>query len=139
MFYFHFPHFYFAYNFVVLQKSAFPLASSSLVLYPERAQTESSIIRGSSLKGHKPPFWISVNLSDTFKTQMEQNKHPFVWLQGRKSWSPTNYFLYGAFWSWLIWVSVKILITLFWFLQNSSARSCFKGSLIVPMWSYIML
>ena len=24
--------------------------------------TENSVIRGSQLKGHKPPFWISVNL-----------------------------------------------------------------------------
>ena len=54
-----------------------PLGSYSLVVYPEGAQTENSIIRGSNLKGQKPPFWISVNLSDTFKTQMKQKKHSF--------------------------------------------------------------
>ena len=32
-----------------------------------------------------------------------------------------------------------MLITWSWFLQNSSARSYFKGSLIPPLWSYIML
>ena len=74
--FFHFPHFYFAYNFVVLPKSA-PLASCSLVLYRTGEQTKNSIIRGSNLKGHKPSFWIIVNLSDTFKTQMKQKKHSF--------------------------------------------------------------
>ena len=29
------------------------------------------------VKGHKLPFWISVNLSDVFKTQMKQKKHSF--------------------------------------------------------------
>ena len=28
----------------------------------------------SNLKGHKPPFWISVNLCDTFKIQVQQDK-----------------------------------------------------------------
>ena len=42
---------------------------------PKGTQTENSIIRGSNLKEHKPPFWISVNLSDTFKTQMKQKKY----------------------------------------------------------------
>ena len=32
-----------------------------------------------------------------------------------------------------------MLITWSWFLQNSSARSYFKRSLIPPLWSYIML
>ena len=36
--------------------------------------TENSDIRGSYLKGCKPPFWISANLSDTFKTYMKQDK-----------------------------------------------------------------
>ena len=76
LFCFHFPRFYFAYNFLVVQKSA-PQASCSLVLYTKGAQTENSIIRGGTLKGHKPPFWISDNLNDTFKTQMKQKKHSF--------------------------------------------------------------
>ena len=38
---------------------------------------DNSVIRGSNLKGHKPPFWISVILSDTFKTQMKQEKESF--------------------------------------------------------------
>ena len=44
------------------------------------------------------------------------------YLQERKSWSPTNYFLYGVFdHGW--YESGKMLITLFRFLQNASARS----------------
>ena len=69
---------FFAYNFLVLQKSVL------LVLYPEGAQTESSIIIGSNLKGHKPPFSIGVNLSDTFKTQMKQKKHSICVAISRK-------------------------------------------------------
>ena len=42
-------------------------------------KAENSVIRGSNLKEHKPSFWISGNLSDTFKTQMKQDKL-FVWL-----------------------------------------------------------
>ena len=40
---------------------------------------------------------------------------------------------------WLLWVSVKIMINVSWILQNSSARSRFKRSLMPPIWSYIML
>ena len=42
--------------------------------------TEKSFIRGSgvTLKDTNPPFWISVNLSDTFKTWMKQDKQ-FFW------------------------------------------------------------
>ena len=39
--------------------------------------TENSFIRGSNLKGHKLPFWINVNLINTFKTQMNQGKQSF--------------------------------------------------------------
>ena len=71
------------------------------MLYPEGAQTESSIITGSNLKGQKPPFSISVNFSDTFKTQMKQKKHsiPFslCLFPGEKGFGPINYFLYGVF------------------------------------------
>ena len=52
---------------------------------------------------------------------------------------PNQLFLTWCVWSWLIWVLVKMLITWSWFLQNSSARSYFKRSLIPPLWSYIML
>ena len=45
--------------------------------YSQNINTEDYVIRGSNLKGHKPPFWISVNLSDTFKTQMKQDKQSF--------------------------------------------------------------
>ena len=39
--------------------------------------TKNSVIRGSNLKEHKPLFRISVNLSDTFKAQMKQDKRSF--------------------------------------------------------------
>ena len=95
--------------------------------------TENSVITGSSLKGHRPPFWISVNLSDTFKTQMKQDKQSSP---GEKKTGPNKLW---CIWSWLIWVSVKILRNLLWFMQDSSVRSCFKRSLMSPTWSYIML
>ena len=78
----------------------------------------------------KSPFCISVNLSDTFKIRMKQGKQLFCdYLQESKSWRPNQLFLLWCIWSWLIWVSVKIMKSLFWFLQNSSPRSCSKGSL----------
>ena len=36
--------------------------------------TENFVIRGSKLTEHKPQLWISVNLSDTFKTWVKQDK-----------------------------------------------------------------
>ena len=36
--------------------------------------TENFVIRGRKLTEHKSQFWISVNLSDTFKTWMKQDK-----------------------------------------------------------------
>ena len=42
-----------------------------------RINTENSVIRGSNLKVHKPPYWISVYLSDTFKTHMKHDKQSF--------------------------------------------------------------
>ena len=43
----------------------------------QKGYKKRTLIGGSNLKGHKPPFWISVNLSDTFKTQMKQKNHSF--------------------------------------------------------------
>ena len=51
-------------------------------------------IEGVNLKGTNLPFG-SVSI---FMSQMKQEMHSFVWLfQEKKSWSPTNYFLYGVF------------------------------------------
>ena len=44
-YYFVFIHFYLAYKFLVVQKSAPPQASCLMVLYPEGVQTENFIIR----------------------------------------------------------------------------------------------
>ena len=81
---FPFPSFLFCIIFQSFKKAPSPQASCSLVLYPEGALTENSIIRGSNLKGYKPPFWISVNLSNTFKTQMKQKKHSFCVATSRR-------------------------------------------------------
>ena len=39
--------------------------------------TENSVLRESNLNGPKPPFWIIVNLSYTFKNQMNHEKQSF--------------------------------------------------------------
>ena len=102
--------------------------------------TENSVISGSNLKGYKPPFWISVNLSDTFKTQMKQDKQSFCVTISRREENWTEQIIsYRCIWSLFIWVLIKILMTLFRFLRNSSPRSCFKGSLMPITWSHIML
>ena len=36
------------------------------------------------LKERKPPFWISVNLSNTFKTRMEQDRQFFCVIISRR-------------------------------------------------------
>ena len=68
--------------------------------------TENSVIRRSNSKGWKPLSWISVNLGDTFNTQMNQDKQSFCVTPGQKRWKrspgqkrygPTSYFLYGVF------------------------------------------
>ena len=95
------------------------------MLYPE-GHKQRTLIRGSNLKGHKPPFWISVNLSDTFKTQMKQKKHSFCMTisrrekdeaqsiiscmydsPGEKKLGPNQLFLVWCIWSWLIWFQLK--------------------------------
>ena len=88
-------------------------------------------IRGNYLKGHKRPFCIIVNLSDTSKTQRKQGKPFFVRLSlGEKKMGPNQLFLIWRIWSWSIWVSVTLLMTLLWLLQNWRARSSIKWSLM---------
>ena len=53
--------------------------------------------------------------------------------------APNQLFLTWWIWSRLIWVSVKILMSLFRFPQNWSARFCFKWSLMSPKLTYIIL
>ena len=97
-----------------------------MVLYSEGAQTGNFIIRVSNLKGHKPPFWINVNLIDTFKTQMNQKKHSFCVAISRKKKDKANQlFLFVVFDHHgcyefhhghdmcLIMIMVKILLTFF--------------------------
>ena len=55
---------------------------------------ENFVLRESNL-----PFWVSVKLSNTLKTQIKQDKQSIcVTLQERKKkWGQANYFLYGVF------------------------------------------
>ena len=90
-----------------------------------------------TLKWHKHrTLWLEgVNVKDTnlpcgsvstFKSQMKQGKHPFVWLSPReKKLGSNQLFLIWRIWSWLIRVSVKILITLLWFRQKFRCQILF--------------
>ena len=108
-----------------------PLSSCSLPW--GGINTENSLIRGSKLKGHKPPFWISVNL----QVPDQAGKVYFCVTPREIKLDPNQLFSLWCIWSGLIWVSVKMLITWAWFLQNSSTRSSFKGSLMLPIRPYI--
>ena len=76
--------------------------------------------RGSKLIGYKPLFWISVILHNPDEAR---NAFFCVTIPREKKLEPNQLFLIWCIWSWLIWVSIKMLITLFWFLQNLGARS----------------
>ena len=98
--------------------------------------TENSVIRGSPLKEHKSLFWISVNLSDIFKTQMKLDRQSCcVTTLEEEKMNPNQLLLLWYICSWMIWVLVKTLVSFYvcFFLQNSRARSCFKGSAIPPV------
>ena len=84
--------------FAVLQRNASSPAVPSCYLW-RGINTDNSVIRGSNLKGHKPSFWICVNLSDTFKTQMKQGNQSLLcdYFNERKRWVSTKNFLYGVF------------------------------------------
>ena len=98
--------------------------------------TENSDIRGSKLKSKQTSLLDQCQPSSTRWSRTSIPLCDYLW--DRKSWSPTNYFLYGVF-DPGSYESVKMLITLFWFLQNSRSRSCFKGFLMPPIRSYVML
>ena len=75
-------------------KQLFPVA-----MCRKGINTENTVIRRSILKEQEPPFWISVNLSDTFQTLMKQDKQSFrVAISKRENrGGPTNYFSRGVF------------------------------------------
>ena len=138
LFYFHFPYSFFPYDFVVRQINA--LQTTVYWCNTEDINTENAVIKGSNPKGQKPPFRVSVNLSDIFKTQMIQNKQSFCVTTSRREKDCTKPIIFmSCILSRAIRVSVKILTSLFRFLQNWSARFCFKRSLLPPKLSYIML
>ena len=47
-------------------------------------KTKNSVIRESNFEVHKSPFWISVNLSDTFKTRMKLSNKSFCVTTSRR-------------------------------------------------------
>ena len=72
--------------------------------------TANSVIRGSRRKGHKPPFWISVQKGGLCQSPRE------------KKLEPNKLFLIWFIWSWLIWVSVKILIETLWMKEKKYCK-----------------
>ena len=80
---------------------------------------ENSVIRASNFEGHKPPFWICLNIRDIIKAWVKQNKYGF-WksiARGEKDRSqPVMSYLMDFILTY-IWVLLKIKISLFWLLK----------------------
>ena len=116
-----------------------PLISCCLVLCPEGGQTEKSVIRESNREVNLPFESVSTSVTPS-RPGWSWPSNPFVWIfLGERKIGPNQLFIIWYILSWLIWVSVKILLPLFCFLPNSNTRSCFKGSLMQPTLAYIML
>ena len=64
-------------------------------LYWRGINTETFVIRGGETWRTQFSFWISVNLSDTFKTNMKKNKQLFYVTILRRE-RPANCFLSGV-------------------------------------------
>ena len=71
VFCFHFPHFFRMILYCFKKLTPIQLLSAAI---SKGNKEKNSVIRGGYLKGHKPPFCIGVKFSDTFKTQMKQEK-----------------------------------------------------------------
>ena len=101
---FHFPHFYFTYNFVVLQKAPASQLFSGAI--PWRAIDRELSLQVVTLKDTNL-LSGPVSTSDTFKTQMKHKKHSFCLdISRREEDGAQSIFLVWCIWSWLIWVSV---------------------------------
>ena len=140
MIFFSFPSFLFSIWFCSPSKKR-PLGNCFLLLCPEHKDTGRYLsLEGVILKNINLPFGsVSISVIPS-RPRWSKTSNPFVWLSpGEKKMVPNQLFLIWCIWSRLIWVSVKILTSLFRFLQNWSARFCFKGSLMPPKLSYIML
>ena len=82
---------------------------------------ENSIIRGSTLRGQKPPFWISVNL----QVPDEAGQASFCVTISKREKVGAQPFISCI--SWLMWVSVKILITFFLVYAKFKCQTLFRG------------
>ena len=75
--------------------------------------TENCDIRASNLKGHKS---VSTSVIPS-RRRWSRTSNPFAGLSlGEKKMEPNQLLLIWCIWSWLIWVSVEVLMTMFWFL-----------------------
>ena len=81
--------------------------------------TENSVTRGSgvTLKDTNTPFGSVSTSVIPSRPGWSRTNDPFVWLSpGEKKMGPNQLFLiciWWCIWSWLIWVSVKMLMSLF--------------------------
>ena len=100
------------------------------------------VIRGSrvTLKDTNTSFGLVSTSVILSRPGWSRTSDPFVWLSPGEKKDVFDIFIciWWCIRSWLISVSVKILMSLFFFLQELNARSCFKGSLMPPLLSYIM-
>ena len=93
-------------------KKAPPLLCS-LWCYTLKGHKQRTLIRGSNLKWYKPLFWTSVSVTPS-RLRWSRKNIPFVWLSpGDKKMGTNQLFIVWCIWSWLLWVSVKILMTFF--------------------------
>ena len=105
--------------------------------------TENSVIRGSGVARTQTLLFDQCQPQWYLQDPNEAGQAILLcgYLHERKRWSPTNYFLY-VFDGVLDhgWYEFQLKYWSFWggFLQNSSARSCFKGFLMPLTLSYIM-
>ena len=117
LFCFHFPHFYFAYNFVVLQKGAPSQLFSGAIPWrgtSRELSLEVVVLKDTNLLSGS----VSTSVI-TSRPRWSSKSIPFVWISpGEKKMEPNQLFLVWCIWSWLIWVSVKILMTFFGFCKT---------------------
>ena len=123
--------------------------SCSLVLCLEGVQKQRTLLlERVTLKVLERLTLKNTNLSfGSVSTTVTPSRHGWSWAISRYLWllpgerkiGPNQLFLIWSIWSCLILVLVKILMHLFCFLQNSSAKSYFKGSLMPPTLAYNML
>ena len=118
LFCFHFPHFYFASSFLVVEKSASPPSRTAVlwcyILKGHKQRTLS--LEGVTLKDTNLLFGSVSTSAIPSRPRWSRKSIPFVWLSpGEKKMELNQLLLVWCVWSRLIWVSVKTLMTFFGF------------------------